>query len=795
MAGRTTAPEQAPGAAEAGLAADVRGQLRLWCQDQGLLGELRAFLRHRLVTLTGCGGPSAPAPALALLAADLLRHLQLWFSLAVVTAEAGLKRSGPQARLSAAEVDRVLKELGVATGGCMFERYAASDQPLLMLLLQCVEGGRTASVSSESDVPVGGAEGFLCPTCMKSFPSPEELQQHDQTAHLDPSATYLCPVCKARLTSSEDLEQHFTKNHPSGLLSDNVQVLQHELADLSTSLSEERWYSDELRREVARLQQLVEVNQLDGTASDQRPVADTQADSEVANLRKQLTEALKSISSLRQAYKALQEKELVQVQQLMDAAARQQEEERRQLESELQQLRVGAANSCSSSGLTAQLTLRSQTLQSRLDETMGSLDGATEKLAETERQREQLDTQLSASREAVSRLEAELAASRAALEGERQERQAARTEGDARQTRLQELEQESAQLRTQLDALRSQQQQTAASEQQLRAAGREKDERLQEASRRLEDREGKLAALQAELTDSGEEVQRLRSELGELQAKIESGDGAAATAIRQLEAQNASLHQAAAHHRQQAAEQADQLSARLESTQQQLSRAQSQLQERQEDSDRLRAELADTAGRLTAALGSLAETEKHLEEKPEPECAACQLESLWLRRRGVLRREGKSPAFRDLDRQVRSAIRRDCCAGIEESLRTRGSGSLYRSIRPILTGKRDGARNLPAATPDEMNEHFVRQLSAEEAARRTDQERCKQLETELNTERGRADQLEQRLTKSDQTAAEEKGRADQLSERLQRQASRDGHALDGGQNGTYLAHPGQWDTH
>ena len=73
----------------------------------------------------------------------------------------------------------------------------------------------------------------------------------------------------------------------------------------------------------------------------------------------------------------------------------------------------------------------------------------------------------------------------------------------------------------------------------------------------------------------------------------------------------------------------------------------------------------------------------------------------------MLRREGKSPAFRDLDRQVRSAIRRDCCAGIEESLRTRGSGSLYRSIRPILTGKRDGARNLPAATPDEMNEHFV----------------------------------------------------------------------------------------
>ena len=44
--------------------------------------------------------------------------------------------------------------------------------------------------------------------------------------------------------------------------------------------------------------------------------------------------------------------------------------------------------------LTAQLTLKSQTLQARLDETLGSLDGASEKLAETESRRQQLDTQV-----------------------------------------------------------------------------------------------------------------------------------------------------------------------------------------------------------------------------------------------------------------------------------------------------------------------------------------------------------------------------------------------------------------
>ena len=42
-----------------------------------------------------------------------------------------------------------------------------------------------------------------------------------------------------------------------------------------------------------------------------------------------------------------------------------------------------------------------------------------------------------------------------------------------------------------------------------------------------------------------------------------------------------------------------------------------------------------------------------------------------------------------------------------ESLRAQGSSSLYRSIRPILAGKKDGARNLPTATPEEMNRLFV----------------------------------------------------------------------------------------
>ena len=73
----------------------------------------------------------------------------------------------------------------------------------------------------------------------------------------------------------------------------------------------------------------------------------------------------------------------------------------------------------------------------------------------------------------------------------------------------------------------------------------------------------------------------------------------------------------------------------------------------------------------------------------------------------MLRREGRTPAFRELDRRVRSAIRRDSRANIEARLQTQGSSSLYRTIRPLIAGKHSDTATLPSATPDEMNTYFV----------------------------------------------------------------------------------------
>ncbi|MPC95004.1 hypothetical protein E2C01_090196 [Portunus trituberculatus] len=61
--------------------------------------------------------------------------------------------------------------------------------------------------------PGGAVEGFLCPTCFLSFPTPELLQDHYEAEHIEPAANYLCPVCKARLNSQQELEKHYSTIH------------------------------------------------------------------------------------------------------------------------------------------------------------------------------------------------------------------------------------------------------------------------------------------------------------------------------------------------------------------------------------------------------------------------------------------------------------------------------------------------------------------------------------------------------------------------------------------------------
>ncbi|KAG0717390.1 Early endosome antigen 1 [Chionoecetes opilio] len=175
------------------------------------------------------------------------------------------------------------------------------------------EVGPQGTGNGEGPEGVEGVEGFLCPTCFLSFPTPEVLQDHYEAEHIEPAANYLCPVCKARLNSQQELEKHYSTIHSlKDTSGHSLEALREELTELSTSLREERWYSEELKKEVERLQDafkkkdggednFVHKSQLEAAEESRKMLT-----SEVVLLRKQLAESIEGNGSLRQEKDSLE---------------------------------------------------------------------------------------------------------------------------------------------------------------------------------------------------------------------------------------------------------------------------------------------------------------------------------------------------------------------------------------------------------------------------------------------------------------------------------------------------------
>lgn len=173
----------------------------------------------------------------------------------------------------------------------------------------------SAVYSDDGAVPVE-AEGFLCPTCMAAFPSPDNLQSHYETEHLEPGANYLCPVCKARLDNATELELHYSVHHSASSVkaSGDQETLMQEINTLTASLNEERWNAEELHKEVTQLKALIKAQgsgeehqmyqqQIQGLSETKSLLT-----SEVLLLRKQLAEALETTVNLKQGREKLEEK-------------------------------------------------------------------------------------------------------------------------------------------------------------------------------------------------------------------------------------------------------------------------------------------------------------------------------------------------------------------------------------------------------------------------------------------------------------------------------------------------------
>lgn len=102
------------------------------------------------------------------------------------------------------------------------------------------------------------AEGFLCPACLRAFPSADALQDHYETSH-GSGLEVVCPTCRMRLGSEVELQSHCARHHTAAAAAPEpaetvpVEQLQRELEALHASLREERSCSQELRTEVSRL--------------------------------------------------------------------------------------------------------------------------------------------------------------------------------------------------------------------------------------------------------------------------------------------------------------------------------------------------------------------------------------------------------------------------------------------------------------------------------------------------------------------------------------------------------------
>ena len=81
---------------------------------------------------------------------------------------------------------------------------------------------------------------------------------------------------------------------------------------------------------------------------------------------------------------------------------------------------------------------------------------------------------------------------------------------------------------------------------------------------------------------------------------------------------------------------------------------------------------------------------------------------LMYRRRRALREMGReSCEYRDLNRSVRAAIRKDTRNDIHSRIIEQGPASVWRNIRSVIQGKKGGQIVLPETSADSLNDYFV----------------------------------------------------------------------------------------
>uniref|UniRef100_A0A8C4IAV1 Early endosome antigen 1 n=1 Tax=Dicentrarchus labrax TaxID=13489 RepID=A0A8C4IAV1_DICLA len=477
---------------------------------------------------------------------------------------------------------------------CVQSAFIKSDLSSICFLPQTP--GKGGSQNAESEQPSTDlnhdqtSEGFICPQCMKSHNSAEELFKHYDLFH-----------------DTGDLPAHVAPTR------EDLTMLRQEVQDLHASLKEERWFSGELKKELDKVQgQLKQVipsrcliflerklNEAETEKFNIKQMKDlfeqkaAQLATEIVDLKSRYDEekSLREAADQRlaklneQLHKEKQEnerlqtellqrpgvedvevlqKELVQVQTLMDSMTREREEESERLKSHYEELQANYTTSeMTISQLKAELekgpqeaavyTQQIHQLQSNLNNLQQQSQSLSEKLARKEKEYQELEERLGAEKAAKKGVQSslrerelevqELQARATGAEASLQKAQAElgeRTEEVVKlKSEIGDLEVKHAELKVERKQLEQQkeekeshgaQQQTEISqlhaklleaERQLgEVQGRLKEQR-QLSGEKLKDREQQAADLQLKLSRAEEQLKESAGKNTDLQHQLE----------------------------------------------------------------------------------------------------------------------------------------------------------------------------------------------------------------------------------------------------------------------------------
>ncbi|KFQ33245.1 Early endosome antigen 1, partial [Merops nubicus] len=466
--------------------------------------------------------------------------------------------------------------------------------------------GRGGSQSSDSDSSAapgnavdmnseGSSEGFICPLCMKSHGSAEELFKHYEAVH------------NSGIDSTHGGEGHLSPER------DEVSLLRQEVKDLQASLKEERWYSEELKKELEKLQgqrqQVIALKYLKQTII-------LFFFMEIESLERQLEEIQVENFNIKQMKDLFEQKAAQLATEIVDLKSKYDEEIslRQSAEQKVTNLRQELQKERSTvEDLKTELLQRPgvedvAVLKKELVQVQTLMDKMTlERERESEKLKDEckhLQAEQANSEATINQLRAELAKGPQEVAVYVQELQKLRSSVKELEQKNQILAEKLLMKEQDYTQLEEKHNEVSVSKKNMQASFHQKDLDCQQLQAKVSASEASIQRLQTELGEKGEASQKLKEELSEVETKYQH----LKAECKQLQQQKEEKEQ----HGLQLQSELSQLHSKLLETERQLGEAHGRLKEQRQLSSE---KLMDKEQQVADLQLKLSRAEEQLKEK------------------------------------------------------------------------------------------------------------------------------------------------------------------------------------